>query len=147
MKNQSRANELPRRLLNVIARFNENDKKVRNFGTDTALHLSEIHLIELIGDHADLCVSEIAREKEVTKGAVSQTLRKLEEKEFIRKGTDPENRTRVVVSLTQKGRTAYAEHKKYHERIAKKVLSCVQGLTDQEVDALVDFLSRLEQLF
>lgn len=146
MEKQRKTDSLPRKLLNVISRFNESDRKIRTFGTDTPLHLSEIHLIEFIGGHPDLYVSEIAREKKVTKGAISQTLRRLERKNLIRKRPDAGNHTRVVVSLTEAGWTAYREHEKFHQEIAEKVAACVRGKTEQEKNAIGDFLSRLERL-
>ena len=146
MEKASKEGELPRKLLNVIARFNESDRKARNFGTDTVLHLSEIHLIEFIGDHGGLCVSEIARSTGVTKGAVSQTLKRLERKDFVVKSPDPENHSRTVVSLTEKGRTAYREHGKYHERIASLISRCLGESTPEEVRTVCDFLDRLSKL-
>ena len=138
--------ELSRKLLNLILRFNEYDRKTRNFGTDTVLHLSEIHLIEFIGDHGGFCVSEIARETGVTKGAVSQTLKRLERKRFVLKPADPENRSRRVVFLTEKGRTAYAGHRKYHEQINLLVSRSLVEKTQEEIDIIYDFLDRLERL-
>lgn len=138
---------MARKLLNVIARFNETDRKARNFGTDTVLHLSEIHLIECVGDHGGLCVSEIACARGVTKGAVSQTLKRLESKHFVRKSPDPANRSRTVVSLTEKGKTAYAEHRRYHERLAALVARSLEEDTPDERKAVSAFLDRLAELF
>ena len=146
MENNKNELTLTAKLLDVIARLNERDRLVRNFGTDTALHLSEIHLIEFVGDHENRCVSDIAREKKITKGAVSQTLMRLEEKKYIAKGTDPENRSRVVVSLTEKGWTAYREHQKYHRHIDSLVSSCLDGKTPEEIKTILDFLAQLEHL-
>lgn len=113
MDKKLQIDKLPRKLLNVINQFNKSDKKPRNFGTDSMLHLSEIHLIEFIGDNEKLSVSEIARKKNITKGAVSKTLIRLEGKKLIVKGLNPENRSQAVASLTKKGWIAYCEHKKY----------------------------------
>lgn len=138
--------KLPRKLLNIINHFNENDKKARNFGTDTVLHLSEIHLIEFIGDNEKLSISEIARKKNITKGAVSQTLIRLEGKKLIVKALNLENKSQAIVSLTKKGWTAYCEHKKYHEDINKVILSCIHGKSKEDINAIYDFLEELENL-
>ncbi|CAB1244854.1 MarR family protein [Clostridiaceae bacterium BL-3] len=140
------ADKLPRKLLDVINRFNETDKKARSFGTDTVLHLSEIHLVEFIGDNEKLSVSEIARRNNITKGAVSQTLIRLEGKKLIVKALNPENKSQAVVLLTKKGWTAYCEHKKYHENINRVILSCVQDKSGKDMEAIYSFLEQLEKL-
>ncbi len=94
---------LPRKLLNVINHFNETDKKARNFGTDTVLHLSEIHLIEFIGNNENLSVSEIARRRNVTKGAISQTLIRLEDKKPCYKSTEFEEQVTDYYFINGKG--------------------------------------------
>lgn len=144
MDKKLQVDRLPRKLLNIINRFNEIDKKARNFGTDMVLHLSEIHLIEFIGDNAGLSISEIARKKNITKGAVSQTLIRLEGKGLVVKALNPENKSQAVISLTKKGWTAYCEHKKYHENINKIILSCIQGKSEEEINTIYTFLEQLE---
>ena len=138
--------KLARELLNVIMRFNENDKKARNFGTDTPLHISEIHMIESIGSSEGLSVSEIARRKNITKGAVSQTLMRLEEKKFVVKSSDPKNKSRAAVFLTEKGRTAFREHRRYHEKFAELVAQAACGKSGEEINLISGFLARLENL-
>lgn len=138
--------KLPRKLLNVINNFNKMDKKARNFGTDTVLHLGEIHIIEFIGDNDKLSVSEIARRKNITKGAVSQTLIRLEGKKLIVKSLNPENKTQTIVSLTKKGWTAYCEHKRYHQNINKVILSCIRGRDEGDIKSIYDFLDEIEKL-
>lgn len=56
------------------------DQMPKQFGTGRDLSHTEIHLIEIIGDNKDLGVTDIARLIGVTKGAVSQTLKRLEKK-------------------------------------------------------------------
>ncbi|AND86271.1 MarR family transcriptional regulator [Clostridium tyrobutyricum] len=138
---------LPRKLLNVINHFNETDKKARNFGTDTVLHLSEIHLIEFIGNNENLSVSEIARRRNVTKGAISQTLIRLEDKKLVIKALNSKNKSQIIISLTEKGWIAYCQHKKYHENINKIILSCINGKSERDINTIYSFLNKLEKLF
>ncbi len=132
--------------MDLINCFNENDSRARNFGTDTMLHISEIHLIEFIGNNEKLSISEIARKKNITKGAVSQTVIRLEKKKLVVKEVNPENRSQLIVSLTGKGWTAYREHKRYHENITKMILSCMQGKSEAEICAIYSFLDELQHL-
>ncbi|MBU2456094.1 MAG: MarR family winged helix-turn-helix transcriptional regulator, partial [Proteobacteria bacterium] len=47
-------------------------------------------------------MSDIGKHLGITKGAVSQSLKKLETKGFSTKKTDPENLSRTIVMLTSK---------------------------------------------
>ncbi|MBC2399154.1 DNA-binding MarR family transcriptional regulator [Clostridium tetanomorphum] len=137
--------ELPRQFLDTIEQFNISDKKARNFGTDNVLYLSEIHLIQYIGDSERLYVSEIARGLSITKGAVSQMVKKLEKKGYVEKILDSENKSRTLVRLTEKGKIAYLGHKEYHEYIDKLVISAIEGCSTQEVLVIKQFLKKMEE--
>lgn len=52
----------------------------------------------------------------VTKGAVSQIIKKLEHKGMIIKDTDPRNQSRLALRLTSSGETAYMHHEKLHRK-------------------------------
>ena len=72
-----REKELARAFFNANQRFSQMDSKARYFGTAHRLSLAEIHLIDYIGYHTECFANDIARDLGVTKGAVSQTMRRL----------------------------------------------------------------------
>ncbi len=120
------------------------DRKPRKFGTGSFLTHSEIHLIEIIGNNPCSSVSDIARILGITKGAVSQGLKKLELKKLSVKEPDPDNISRSVVSLTETGRTAFNEHKKWHETMDGGFIKYLQTLEDDKLDTIRSFMSRVE---
>lgn len=120
------------------------EKMPKRFGTDELMSISEIHMIELIGDTEDLSVTDISRHLNVTKGAVSQSLKKLEARGFVQKDQDPENRSRVIVSLTAKGQTAYWAHKHWHETRDGGFLKYLQEIKEDDLLVIVQFLERVE---
>ncbi len=120
------------------------DKTPRKFGTDHNLSHTEIHLVEIIGDSRDLSVTDIARLIGITKGAVSQTLKRLEKKGITDKQTDPANLSRVIVSLTAKGKIAYWAHKHWHETMDGGFSHYLETLDQEDARVIVDFLNRLE---
>ena len=76
------------------------DQMPKKFGTDKDLSHSEIHLIEIIGDNQNQSVTDLAGLLGITKGAVSQSLKRLEKKGFTRKSPDPANLSRILKALT-----------------------------------------------
>ena len=120
------------------------DRAPRRFGTDDLLPHSEIHLIEIIGDNKGLSVTEIAGCLNITKGAVSQTLKKLESKGYTIKKPHPENLSRAVVSLTAKGQTAFWAHKDWHEQMDGGFARYLKELDKDDLRIIAEFLEKIE---
>ena len=117
----------------------------RRFGTDEALTSAEIHLIEIIGDNNELLsVTDLSNLLGVTKGAVSQNLKKLEKKGLTEKIEDPQNISRSIVKLTSKGKTAYYAHKHWHETMDGGFKDYFTSLSQDRIDFLVEFMARVE---
>lgn len=126
--------------LEVVCKFYENDMKAKKFGTDTELHHSEIHMIKFIKENENLHISAIARKMNVTRGAVSQTIKRLEAKGFIYKEAYGDNNCRFLIRLTKKGEVAYANHKKYHEEYEGKIAEILNSMSENEKEFLHKFL-------
>lgn len=120
------------------------DKTPKAFGTGQALSHAEIHLVEIVGDNPELSVTQIADLIGVTKGAVSQNLKRLEKKGLSTKTQDPENLSRALVTLTAKGQAAYWAHKHWHESMDGGFSRYLEGLTEEETAVIVGFLCRVE---
>ncbi len=122
----------------------ELDKAPRPFGTDEPLSHSEIHLIEIIGDNRDLSVTDIGRHLGITKGAVSQNLKRLENKGLSTKETDPKNLSRSLVTLTSKGYTAYYAHKHWHETMDGGFAKYLEDMDETEIQVIARFMEKVE---
>lgn len=132
-------------LLDVISEFCENDNQARRFGTDTELYHSEIHMLQCIAENPDLHISGIARILGVTRGAASQTAKRLERKEMIIKESSPESIKMVVLSLTAKGEVAVLNHKVAHERYSKVIKNLLAQADSGQIEFLTKFLKDFEK--
>jgi DNA-binding MarR family transcriptional regulator len=142
---QDREAGVSERLLRVFNKFLENQKRPRRYGLEELLYPAEMHLITLIGSFPEAGVTELARKGGVTKGAVSQTAQKLAQKGLITKEEDPENGTRVIFRLTNKGKVAFYSHERMHEETDRKLFAFLRKLRSAEFKLLVRFLDLLEQ--
>lgn len=120
------------------------DQTPKKFGTDELLTHTEIHLIEIIGDNENLSVTDIAGHLNITKGAVSQSLKRMEGKGLSKKETDPGNLSRSIVRLTSKGHTAYWAHKHWHETMDGGFMKYMEMLSPEKLEIIIDFLERVE---
>jgi len=128
----------------IMALTQKLEKAPRKFGTEGLLSHSEIHLIEIIGDNEGLSVTDIGNVLGITKGAVSQSLKRLEAKGLSFKKTDPENLSRSIVKLTAKGFTAFWAHKHWHETMDGGFLKYMEELSPEEVEVIINFMGRVE---
>ena len=122
----------------------ELEKKPRDFGIGEKLHSSEIHLVEAIGESENLSVTDLAEYFGITKGAVSQTLKKLELKDLVLKKKDPKNSSRYILGLTTKGKTAFYAHMHWHEKMDGGFRDSYYALEEDKLQFLFDFLNKFE---
>ena len=124
----------------------ENEKKPRDYGIGDMLYPSEVHMIMVIGDNENMHVSELARIAGVTKGAVSQMISKLDKKGLIRKVKDSQNKSKILIALTNKGKIAYYKHAQVHEEMDKELFDYLDGLDDKQFMILSEFIDGFEKM-
>lgn len=121
----------------------ELDKKTRYYGTDVPIFHSEIHVIQAIAEHPYIHVGGLADILGVTKGAVSEIIKKLERKALIIKEVDELNLSRYLLSLSKKGEKAHKIHMHYHAILNGVVENELQNATESELNFLSSFLLSL----
>jgi DNA-binding MarR family transcriptional regulator len=133
------------KFVGLVRLYEELESTPRRYGTNELLTSSEIHLIERIGDNVEsLSVTDLAGLIGVTKGAVSQHLKRLATKELTKKEEDPRNLSRSIVKLTSKGKAAYYSHKHWHEKMDGGYKAYFTSLDQDRVRFLYDFMARVE---
>ncbi len=127
--------------LDVICEFYGNDNKARTFGTDTELYHSEIHMLQCIEDYPGLHISGLARVLGITRGAASQTVKRLERKNMIVKEAVIGDNKKIAMRLTGKGKTAYCNHKSSHEKYNAILTEFLVNSDTAQLEFLTDFLN------
>ena len=98
----------------VMNRMVATHEKPRDFGTGVLLHRVEIHTIQAIAENEGINVTDLAKIMNVTKGAISQTLSKLEKKKLVEKQNSHKNQKEIELYLTDAGWIGYHQHEKMH---------------------------------
>lgn len=136
--------EITEQFVRIINKYNSLQKNPLDYGCGESLYPSEIHAIEAIGKHPDAHMAEIASILGVTRGAVQQTAGRLFKKGLVEKRMERNDRKRVYLSLTPKGKTAFEGHEDYHAGLSSYLAGHFGRLRAGEVDALKDFFARVE---
>jgi len=121
-------------------------KKKRMFAFEGVdLFPSEVHLMLVIRDRVATNATRIAEELGVTKGAVSQSLSRLERKGVVRKSRDPENKNELTLTFTPFGRRALEHYREHTRGVFDPARALLDGYTQEERRAVEAFLQEVER--
>ncbi len=108
------------------------------------LYPSEIHLILLMSE-IPTNATHLADALKVTKGAVSQTLTRLEKKGVLLKKKDPYCRNELTLTFTDLGMEIFKQMKEMSNRMEKNLKKELTNFDDSELKTIDRFLDRLTQ--
>lgn len=108
---------------------------------------SEIHLILLVMDRNATNATKIAEKLGITKGAVSQTLTRLEKKGVLTKTKDPFHKNELTLHFTSYGDAVCNHYKRHTAKIQQQHRRIIDRYTNKEKDAIQRFLGEVESVF
>jgi DNA-binding MarR family transcriptional regulator len=114
------------------------ERKPKDYGTGDLLFVSEIHTISMVGKNREINMTRLAELMGVTKGAISQTILKLVNKNLILK-SNINNRKEVNLKLSEKGLIVL----KAQESFQKEIFTFAGTLYDQAMQDERDLVKRL----
>ncbi len=104
------------------------------------LSVSEAHAIEILGTHGQMKMKTLAGHLGVTTGTTTVTVDRLEKKDYARREAVKEDRRIHLITLTQKGQQAFAEHHQYHSNLTEQIVSV---LSSEENEQLISILKKI----
>ena len=131
-------------LVDIWGRINKIEERSLTAGLESDISITEIHIIEKIGDSQPRRMSEVAKALGVTLATLTVACDKLENKGLTARTRDARDKRVVNVSLTARGQAVYEYHKQFHRRMIEAALS---DLTPQETSILAESLLKLQKFF
>ncbi len=107
---------------------------------------SEVHLLLVVKEKIATNATHIADELGITKGAVSQTLSRLEGKGVLVKTKDPNNKNQLTLSFTPFGAEAFRYYSRRAGELIRKHHEYLKGFTAKEKAAVQRFLQEAERV-
>ena len=129
-------------LVDIWGRINKIEERSLTTALGEDISVTEIHIIEKIGDDEPKRMSQVSRDLGVTMATLTVACDKLEYKELVNRERDNKDKRVVNVSLTPKGRAVYECHKKFHERMVSAALA---DFTPEETEILAQSLLKLQK--
>lgn len=129
--------EIMELFLRMVNSYNAMEKMPSIHGKNDGLYHSERHMLDTIAKYPDLNMSEHAVALGVTKGAISQVVKKLDHKGFVKRYKKGDNDKAVYLELTERGKDMAEKRKKVNEETLKPLILKLHKHTDKEVDFLI----------
>ena len=126
---------------NAILKVEE--RTIRVGLTDTVT-VTEMHILDTIGDDGVRTVTELAAAAMVTVSTMTIAINRLEGKKLVERVRDTADRRVVRVRLTEAGRRIAYAHRRFHRRMARAV---ADGLEPGELDILAQAMEKLRGFF
>ena len=130
--------------IRIVSKYRTLEKRPQDYGIGEVLHPSEIHAIEMIGKNPGINVTGLAGNLGVTKGAVSQLIKKLENKALVSKYKDPKDEKTVLLGLSKRGKKAFDGHEIFHAEHDAAMMHLVSALPRDKVIFLREIFSQME---
>lgn len=130
--------QIIRLFIRMVHRYNSLEKIPVTTTASLRLYHSERHMLDAIGDHPGVNMTEFAREIGVTKGAVSQIVKKLESKGFVKRFKGIDNNKDVLLELTSSGKEAYLNHRQTNDVTISVLEEKMNPSSDENIEFLID---------
>ncbi|NCB99408.1 MAG: MarR family transcriptional regulator [Clostridia bacterium] len=108
------------------------------------ISINDMHVIEAIGVDSPRNMSAIAKLVGVTVGTLTIAVNNLVKKGYVTRMRSEKDRRVVLVSLSDKGKTAYQKHEQFH---LEMVQAMRQGLNEEQCQILIQAMKNLQSYF
>lgn len=124
--------------LKILHLYSVISRKPCDYGTGDLLYFAELHTISVVARNKEINMTQLAEIMGVTKGAISQTIRKLVAKNLILK-SNINNRKEVNLKLSDKGLIVL----KSQEAFQKEIFTFAGALYEKALPEERDMVKRL----
>ena len=144
MDRKKNCGEIVELFIRLANKYNSLEKIPVDYGVGKDLYHSERHLIDHIGNHPEKNITELAKFMGVTKGAISQTVKKLENKDIVQRYKGEGNEKEVFLKLTSIGMSVFNKHKEVNQEAILPFHEELEKYPEDKVGFLLDIFKWLD---
>ena len=108
------------------------------------LTVSDLECLDFLADVGSATAGQVAERTNLTTGAVTSMLRRLQQAGYVNAERDPADRRRVIVTLRPE---RAAELERPYERFAERAEWLIEGYTVDEIRLLVRHYERMQAMY
>ncbi|HPW53491.1 MAG TPA: MarR family transcriptional regulator [Erysipelotrichaceae bacterium] len=133
-------------LYNTINSIRLRQKEPRIIKDKIALNQADLKLIDAVALHPDLNASSMAAVLNVSRGAISQAVNRLEQLAIVKRVPVAGNRKEKLIQLTVSGKEIKKEKDRNHQQANAEMCSFLKGLSAEQLEAIMMFLDKAKIL-
>ena len=122
-------------------------EKPHKYAEDDSLYMREVHFVVEVGSMGTPTMSEVANRLNVTQGAVTQMATRLENKGYVIRQKDNQDKRVTTISLTEKGKLLCDEHIAYDRKEFVEVSEMLKEFSDKELEKLIRYEKIMCEMF
>lgn len=139
--------EFEDKFIKVVNMYNKLENLKIEFVPGIKVSHLDAHLLALMNNNPHKKVSELAELFGVTKGAVSQQIKKMEKRDLLKRVRHNDNYREVYIELTDNGKKAVESHTKFHDIIFSEFVNGIENLNNEKKVFINMVLDNLSELF
>lgn len=128
---------------NVAKSWAEFEKLPHDFDGQI-IYNSEICMLMIISKNPGISITNIAKLAEMTKGTVSEIVKKLENKNLVKKAQASDNASKIAINLTSEGQKVIDFHNKIHEEMDMGLKKDFEKLSEENIKIIGELLTKAE---
>ncbi len=132
-------------VIDVMDLFNKKqdlEEKALKKSKFSDLTVKELHTIVQVGLNESRKQTDIAKELGVTMGTLSVSIKRLVDKGYIQRDRDPNDRRKVYLSLTKRGRVMYRLNLLFYRNLVKTM---AKDRSEEELATLMQTMREVHQ--
>ena len=136
-------------LVDIFGQINKLEQRALATGLNDDVSITEMHIMEKIGEAGSSRMTDIARALDVTLATLTVACDRMQKKDLIERTRAEKDRRVVMVSLTPTGQAAWQYHEKFHHDLIDAALADMseeeQNALSRALEKLGEFLSAYER--
>ena len=130
-----------------VLAFEQLKKNQHKNSVDKSITLNEVHLIVVIGKNQSLNLVKLSELLEVSRSAVTQSVRRLFQKNLVVFDFAPNNEKNKYLRLSEKGIEVFKIHKDQQEYIERSIFSVLNNYSERELQTVVKLMDDIERVW
>ena len=114
---------------------------------DKSITINEVHLIDLIGRNQPVNLVKLSELLEVSRSAVTQSVRRLIKKNLVSFEFAQDNEKNKYLILSKKGVEVFNIHKEQQEHIEKAIFSILRNYSEEDLQMVMKLMDDVEQVW
>ena len=145
--NKKELHKFNNRFNSFVLAFEQLKKAQHRNSIDKSITINEVHLIDLIGRNQPVNLVKLSELLEVSRSAITQSVRRLIKKDFDSFEFAPDNEKNKYLILSKKGVDVFNVHKEQQEHIEKAIFSVLRNYSDEDLQMVMKLMDDVEQVW